>query len=421
MTTRWPRALASATKLPAKTSVRALAMMAVLAFSSLNLVQAQTYTVLYSFTGAGDGGNPGSVIADQGGRLYGGTWFDGSFDWGTLFRLDPNGQFTVLHNFTGGDGLYANSQPTLHSGTIYGTTYEGGTPEGATSGRYGDGTIFKLDSTGKQTELYGFNAGLNSGGPPGPLTLDDDGNVYGVAGGGSQYAGGIVFKLDTAGNLTIIHGFNGQADGSVPNAGLLRDVAGNIYGTTVLGGNSFYNMGCGVIFKLTPTGEETVLYTFNGSDGCQPNSGLTLGKNGSLYGTTTLGGDLSCGSVLGCGAVYKLDMTGKHTVLHRFTGSPDGDQPYNAPVLDNAGNLYGTTALGGQDCDVGCGTIFELDTTGTETVLYRFTGGTDGGFPNAVLLDSAGNLYGSTSYGGVQSYGCPYNYPGCGVLFKLTP
>jgi uncharacterized repeat protein (TIGR03803 family) len=402
-------------------SFRVLAMM-VLALSSLNPVQAQTYTVLYTFTGASDGGNPGSIIADQSGRLYGGTWFDGAFDWGALFRLDPDGRFTVVHNFTGGDGLYANSQLTLHGGAIYGTTYEGGTPEGATSGRYGNGAIFKLESTGKQTELYGFNGGPNSGGPAGPVTVDDQGNVYGNAGGGTQNAG-IVFKLDTSGSLTVLYAFSGQADGSGPNSGLLRDAAGNIYGTTAFGGNLIYGMGCGVIFKLAPTGEETVLHAFDGSDGCQPYSGMTLGKDGSLYGTTTLGGDLSCGGGRGCGTVYKLDTTGKQTVLHKFTGPPDGEQPYDAVVLDNTGDLYGTTTLGGDksDCEAGCGTVFKLDKTGNETVLYTFTGGTDGAFPNAVLLDSAGNLFGSTGNGGMKSLGCPYNYPGCGVVFKLTP
>jgi uncharacterized repeat protein (TIGR03803 family) len=211
----------------------------------------------------------------------------------------------------------------------------------------------------------------------------------------------------------ILYSFGGNArDGTYPKAGLLRDAAGNLYGTTFYGGvlsGCGGNGGCGTVFKLDKTGKETVLYRFTGLDGANPSAGLIRDADGNLYGTTEYGG------TAGYGTVFILNKTGKETVLYSFLGETDGGYPAGL-VRDAAGNLYGTTFYGGDinnsDCrgGNGCGVVFKIDTKDKETVLYTFTGGTDGGTPLAGLLrDAAGNLYGTTAGGGI----------GCGVVFTL--
>ncbi|PYX58184.1 MAG: hypothetical protein DMG76_09955 [Acidobacteria bacterium] len=212
--------------------------------------------------------------------------------------------------------------------------------------------------------------------------------------------------MDTTGNETVLHSFMGPPDGAGPSAGLIMDKAGNLYGTA--GGGSY---GYGTVFKLDTSGNETMLYSFtNVPDGAYPSAGLIMDKAGNLYGTTTGGGAGNCVllGVSGCGAVFKLDTTGNETVLYRFTNVPDGTLPYAGLIMDKAGNLYGTTEFGGDgSCDfgVGCGTVFRLDTTGNEIVLYSFMGPPDGAIPLAgLIMDKAGNLYGTT-YGGVMPTG----------------
>jgi uncharacterized repeat protein (TIGR03803 family) len=179
-----------------------------------------------------------------------------------------------------------------------------------------------------------------------------------------------------------------------------------------------------VVFRLSPSGSETVLYSFTGgADGANPSAGLVRDAAGNLYGTTFLGGveSGSCGG--SCGVVFKLSPTGSETVLHSFTGGADGANPSAGLIQDAAGNLYGTTFLGGVEsdsCGGSCGVVFKLSPTGSETVLHSFTGGADGAGPYAGLIqDAAGNLYGTTSEGGANSV-CPLS-PGCGVVFRLAP
>jgi uncharacterized repeat protein (TIGR03803 family) len=214
---------------------------------------------------------------------------------------------------------------------------------------------------------------------------------------------GTVFKIDPTGHETVLYSFTGSyGDGAGPSSALIMDSAGNLYGTTEAGGLS----GIGTVFELDTTGHETVLYSFEGTpgDAYLPVSGLIMDSAGNLYGTTYADGfDLP-------GMVYKLDTTGHETVLYSFTDGSDGGNPYAGLIIDNAGNLYGTTGNGGAS-DVG--TVFELDTTGHETVLYSFTGGSDGGNPYAgLIMDNAGNLYGTTGYGGSADVG---------VVFELSP
>lgn len=228
----------------------------------------------------------------------------------------------------------------------------------------------------------------------------------------------------------VLYSFTGGADGGGSVAGLVRDGAGNLYGTTEFGGNPSCPPGtCGVVFKLVPNGDgtwaESVLYAFTGSpDGYLPHAGLILDQAGNLYGTTAFGGEFSCGGGEGCGTVFKIDQTGLLTVLHTFNGGADGASPYAGLIRDAAGNLYGTTYLGGPRNG---GTVFKLDVNGNETVLHSFGigGGVGGGYyPQAGLIrDAAGNLYGTTNIGGPAFWGTVFKVDKAGkfsLLYSFT-
>jgi uncharacterized repeat protein (TIGR03803 family) len=216
--------------------------------------------------------------------------------------------------------------------------------------------------------------------------------------------------MSKSGKVTILHSFTG-GDGVEPTGWLTQDAAGNFYGTAITGGST----GGGTVFKITKTGKFTLLYTFKGApgDGFLPEGALALDKTGNLYGATSEGGDATACPAFGCGVIFKISNKGKESILHIFVGS-DGAAPSGGVLLDAAGNLYGTTWAGGTHDS---GSIFKLDTTGKLTTLYSFTGGTDGGLPFAGLTeDQAGNFYGATNLGGMTN--CE---SGCGVVFKLTP
>jgi uncharacterized repeat protein (TIGR03803 family) len=306
-----------------------------------------------------------------------------------------------------------------HAGNLYGTTVDGRGGLSVCSG--GCGVVYKLGRTGKETVLYSFTGGADGGSSYAGLVRDKAGNLYGTTTGGGIYGQGTVFKLDATDKETVLYCFTGGMDGGTPGARLLRDNAGNLYGTTQYGGDLSCSVsfppGCGVVFKLDPAGKETVLHSFTGPDGSLSFTGLVRDAAGNLYGTTAFGG------ASGNGVVFKVDPAGKETVLHSFTGGADGANPYASVVRDAAGNLYGTTYAGGNTggfCSKygGCGVVFKLDTTGEETVLHTFTG-RDGLQPRGALLrDAAGDLYGTTSIGGDLN-GC--SGIGCGVVFKLTP
>jgi uncharacterized repeat protein (TIGR03803 family) len=411
---------------------------------------------LYSFTGPPDGMNPqAELIEDTGGNFYGTTSQGGvtagacaSLGCGIVFKLDTSGTETVLHTFTGTpDG--ANPVAGLvedASGNLYGTTSNGGVSN--------FGTVFKLDSTGNETVLYSFmGAPADGAAPAAGLILGASGDLYGTTSQGGASSDGTVFQLDTTGKETILHSFLGApADGANPMAGLVLDAAGNLYGTTFEGGagpcslNSHYRFDtpstCGTVFKLNPTGTESVLHNFTGdSDGANPAAALVQDATGNFYGTTAAGAKL-CYTIsslpptaptgIYCGTVFKLDTTGTESVLYSFTGEPDGAIPDASLILDAAGNLYGTTSEGGSGtCDVsggnpgspgtnlGCGSVFKLNTAGQNSVLYSFTGTGLDWAPHAKLtLDAVGNLYGTTSQGGVTAGACG-NF-GCGVIFELV-
>jgi uncharacterized repeat protein (TIGR03803 family) len=273
------------------------------------------------------------------------------------------------------------------------------------------------------TVLHNFT-GPDGQFPEGGLAMDSAGNIYGTN------RGGVVYKLVHRGGwvLNPLYRFQGGNDGYDPHAGVLFGPDGTLYGTTWNGGGQGCNLGCGTIFNLRPPATaprsvltpwtETILHRFQGPpDGQNPDFGaLVFNPSGAGYGTTELGGDQSaCGA--GCGTVYKLTYTGgqwTETVIYSFAGGADGAQPTGGVIFDDRGNLFGTTYQGGQ---YGYGTVFELTPSNggwTKTILYQFTGGDDGSQPAAALLrDSAGNLYGSTTEGGQHGFG--------GTVFELSP
>jgi len=300
---------------------------------------------------------------------------------------------------SGGGGLIKDSE-----GNLYGTAYAGGAS--------GFGIVFKLARSGTETVLYSFAGNANDGSfPYAGLIRDGAGNFYGTTSQGGAYDGGTVFKLAPDGTETVLHSFNGGNDGRLPVAGLIQDKKGNFYGTTYGGGPS----DAGTVFKLAPDGVERVLYSFcsrpDCSDGFAPFAGLIKDTSGNLYGTTAY----SAANDSRCGTVFKLAPDGTETVLHPFTGR-DGCIPIGGLIKDSSGNLYGTTDTGGA---FGLGTVFRLAPGGTETVLHSFRGGNDGSNPTAGLIeDRAGNLYGTTAYG--AGTGCSSG-TGCGTVFKLAP
>jgi uncharacterized repeat protein (TIGR03803 family) len=230
-----------------------------------------------------------------------------------------------------------------------------------------------------------------------------------------------MLALQSAEAETVLYSFKGRKDGGKPYAGVIRDHAGNLYGTTITGGHygTCRSVGCGVVYKLAPDGTETVLYAFNGgNDGGKPEGGLVMDGSGNLYGTTYEGGGKGCNNY-GCGTIFKLSASGSETILHSFTGNGDGAQPFESLLLDRSGNLYGATMIGGNPaCNsvgLGCGTVFKLAADGTFSTLYSFTGGADGDFPAAgVIMDRSGDLYGSAELGGD-------NICNCGTVFKIAP
>ena len=272
--------------------------------------------------------------------------------------------------------------------------------------------------------LYTFTGQADGANPYAGVIADDAGNIYGTAAKGGDlacvegygYGCGVVFKIDSAGQYTVLHAFRGGTDGALidgySSEGVVRDNDGNLYGTAFYGGDP--NCGCGVVYKIDPQGNYSVIHMFTGPDGYNPDQTLLLSRDGNLYGTTFQGGTNECGGY-GCGVVFKMDLQGNETLLYSFreTGG-DGNFPGSPGPLaqDHDGNLYGNTGGGGT---FGQGVVFKIDPLSQdhrETVLYAFTGGTDGAIPGAVVLDDAGNVYGPTVFGGVN---------GVGVVFKLDP
>jgi uncharacterized repeat protein (TIGR03803 family) len=389
--------------------------------------QAQNYSVLYSFPGKPTGSFPTALIRDSAGNLYGTTQWDGKLAWGTVFKVSPTGAETTLYTFMGmADGGNPEAGLVMDSaGNLYGTTYQGGEVLACGQVAAGCGVVFKLDTAGKETPLYTFTGGTDGANPSAGLITDASGNFYGTTVYGGDYNNGTVFKIDTTGKETVLHSFTGTTDGGNPKAGLVLDQVGNLYGTAQVGGTYLK----GTAFKLGADGEETVLHSFSGSpDGAYPVAGLVMDTAGNFYGTTFQGGTASGCYSAGCGVVFKLDSSNNETVLYSFTGGTDGANPESPVVLDSSGNLYSTTLQGGtaSACfSAGCGVVFRLATTGAETVLHSFGSvPNDGSNPAAGLIfDVLGNLYGSTQYGvspGTARYGTVFTIASPGFLLSAS-
>lgn len=367
-------------------------------------------TVLHSFGGGDDGASPYAGLIDVNGTLYG-TTIDGGGSGcsdqrppgcGTVFSITPSGNEAVLYSFGRSnptDGIFPSGSLIEVNGTLYGTTPWGGTGTCNVVGT-GCGTVFSVTLSGKETVLHSFAAYPTDGSGPQAGLINVKGTLYGTTGVGGAHGNGAVFSITPSGMEKVVYSFRGGSDGSVPEASLV-DVNGTLYGTTFYGGGAgCAPAGCGTVFSLTPNGTEAVLYSFKGSsDGGGPSADL-IDFRGSLFGTTGAGGSGDSGTV------FSIDPnTGAETLLYSFKGGSDGATPF-AGLTKTKSNLYGTTVYGGAGCPRhdGCGTVFSITSSGTETVLHRFECG-QGRFANGRLINVDGTLYGTTSRGG--GAGCP--------------
>lgn len=408
------------------TATAALAIVFVLTVVATQSVQAQTFKVIHTFSGGVDGGRPAAGLTVRGGNLFGTTTVGGG-GYGTVFTLKPTFSgwiFNTSYSFAAGsDGAYPQARVIFGpNGRAYGTTENGGNQGGDCNiGLAGCGTVFSLAPPvtfcrsilcpWTETVLYRFGYADGSN-PFGELVFDQAGNIYGTTHGGGSYRRGVVFKLTPSGGgwtESVLYNFSGS-DGENPFSGVTLDNAGKLYGTTESGGA----YGRGTIFELTRSQNgwaETFLHSFQtGSDGSEPFAGLIFDPSGNLYGTTPVGG------IGNGGTVFKLTRSGgswTYSLVYSFTGhaiAPCG--PTANVVMDGAGDLYGTT---GCDGAYNAGTVFKLTPSGdswTYTSLHDFTGGSDGVQPiSNVVFDVSGNLYGTTLGGG----------SGYGVVWEITP
>jgi uncharacterized repeat protein (TIGR03803 family) len=407
------------------------------------LSPASTVHTIYSFGGGKDGALPvAGLVKDATGALYGTTFNGGSTGCGgsgcgTVYKLTPSGKGykeSILYAFAGApDGQGPSAGLTIDStGTLYGTTYVGGSgclPYG------GCGTVFRLTPSGSnysETVLWSFTHASDGAYPSAKVIIGSDGALYGTTELAGEYGGGNVFTLKTSGSgFEVVYSFQGGTDGSNPVSGLLALGKGALYGTTTSGGA--YDCGtslplrCGTVFELTPSRNgysERVLYSFRGgtTDGQFPQSDLIADKQGALYGTTHSGGTGPCtlSNPPGCGTIFKLTPSGSgyhESLLYSFLGGTDGEYPGPGSLVEErkrAGHLYGSTQFGGHNtiCSNGCGTIFGLTLSASdyvESVLYRFKGGQDGANPyGTLLLDSKSRLFGVTGAGGSANRGTAF-------------
>ena len=371
------------------------------------VAQAQSFTetILYNFTDTIDGSTPSGLILDPQGNLYGttpngGPAFTacGNSGCGTVFRVTQNEKETNVYNFMGAPndgqdplaGLIADK-----FGNGYGTTYLGGTNN--------VGTVYEITQSRKEAPIYSFAGMPDGSGPCSPLVMDSAGNLYGVTSGGGTSGRGTVYKLtNSRGGWKESVLYNFTVFSYSPNqycAGLVVDSSGNLYGTTYENGAKTL----GMIFKISPSGQETTLYSFQGPpDGAFPVAGLIRDSAGNLYGTTSEGGTgTKCGGV-GCGTVFEFTSSGQLKILHNFD-STDGLLPEGTLLRDNSGNLFGPALEGGSSLG---GVIFAISAKGQFGVLHNFSGSPDGYQPmQGLIRDSKGNLYGTTVEGGGFSSG----------------
>lgn len=328
-----------------------------------------TLTAPHSFSGMPPEGDfpVGGLVLATNGNFYGTTSGGGTDSLGTVFKVTPKGvlkTLKTLHSFSGTDGdeVWA---PLIQAtdGKFYGTALGGGTS--------GEGTVFKITAAGALATVHNFAGGGADGAfPVAPLVQGTDGNFYGTSlQGGTNSGAGTVFKMTPAGVVAVLHSFavgGDFSDGGQPRGGLVQGLDGNFYGTTSLGGSP--GGGGGTIFQITPAGVFTKLHTFAGypGDGAVPYDGLVLGSDGNFYGTTFNGGSLA--AACNCGAIFRISPGGTFTMLYSFTNTTDGRNPFGGVVQATDGNFYGATVAGGSntnakcvyDATHTCGTVFSL-------------------------------------------------------------
>jgi uncharacterized repeat protein (TIGR03803 family) len=377
---------------------------------------AQTFKTLHDFCSEGgqkckDGGSPGALVQATNGDLYGTTEKGGPRDRGTIFKITTSGKLTSLYRFCAYRACPSYWGPSgliqATDGNLYGTTREGGAIFYC---GMGCGTIYKITLSGVLTTLHVLS-GVVFFGPSG-LVQATDGKFFGTTEGGGSNQYGTVFSMNPGGKLTLLHSFDGT-DGQAPFEGLVQGTDGRLYGTTSHEGAN--GLG-GTVFSITTDGTFNTLHSFDGTDGLGP-SQLIQGTDGSFYGTTTLGGVGPCLSNSGCGTVFKITPTGDLTTLYSFCAAgdpcPDGAEPAGGLIQGTDGNFYGTTFHGGTTYNNG-GTVFSITPTGTLRTLHSFcsqTGCPDGDMPyGGVIQDTDGKFYGTTSNGGL----------GAGTAFSLS-
>ena len=387
---------------------RLAATLFALAIFAASLVHAQTSSVLYNFgSNGGDPINPQwlDVVAQgRDGNMYS-TAFGGAIGAGAMFKITPSGTLTVPYSFDTTDQSPFSGLTLGTDGNFYGTTAGGGTS--------GMGTVFKITPSGTVTLLHSFSGG-DGNQPYAPPIEGTDGNFYGTTQqGGTNIYDGTVYKITPSGKFTSLYSFD-DTHGYYPIAPLVQGTDGNFYGTTVDGGA---NPNYGVVYKITASGKLTVIYNFDGTHGGQPFGPLVQGNDGNFYGTTT-----SFGSK-GAGVVFKITPAGKLTVLHNINGTTDGTEPLAGLVQATDGNFYGSTIQGGNstNCSGGCGTIFMISPIKPYPykVLYNFDG-TTGQSPQVTLIQHTnGTLYGDTQEGGTGNVN-PCTVGNCGVFYRLN-
>lgn len=388
-------------------------------------VHAQSFSVIHNFTGNSDGGYPFTGLAiDSSGHLYGTAYSGGTNHYGTLFLMNTSGSgFTTLHSFAAGsDGAGPMSRLTVRpDGTLWGSTSAGGSgPCSMSNGYRGCGTVYKLSPphnpglaglTWTMNILYRFS-GTNGSYPQGDLTFDSSGTVYGTAVNGGTYGWGLIYSLASSGGSwtqDILYQARNDGDGQYPMGGVIFDNFGDLYG--VMSGGGRYNYGAVYQLARSASGwQESTVHSFHfeGEDGAQPNGGLIADSSGNIYGTTVHLPDAG-------GSAFELTSSGgswNDDYVSTFSGGINLG-PYDKLVMDSEGNLYGTTFADGV---YGFGSVFKLTRSGggwSYHSLHDFTGGRDGGNPmSALVFDGSGNLYGTASAGGQYDKG---------VVFKVVP
>jgi uncharacterized repeat protein (TIGR03803 family) len=403
--TGWLRRFASASARLASTAT----ILSVIWVAAVIAAPAQTLSTIYSFTGTDPSYPYWSLVQGTNGDLYGVTVYGGTANKGSVFKVSPEGKLTTIYSFCSqgqcsNDG--ASSLMLGSNGNFYGSTY------------VGNGTIFEITPAGKLTTLYTFCSLTNCTdgmSPYGSPLQGMDGNFYGTTSGGGANGAGTIYKLTPTGKLTTLYNFaslSDWADGGFPNSGIIQDAGGNLYGTTDIGGEGNGCLvldvgytGCGTVFKLSPAGVLTTLYTFcslsNCADGEEPQGPLTLGSDGNLYGTTPLGGTGQEGTA------FQLTLSGTLTTLHSFcteTTCTDGKVP-SSLIQASDGNFYGAT-YGGNGTNGAGGSIFQITPTGTFSVLYTNSVNQLG----PLVQDTNGTFYGASSNGGTKGDGSIFSF-----------